>query len=75
MNPVDHPMGGSGRRRSIPSTSPWGKVTKGKFTVQKHKNKFIIMARPTKNKRKKIPVRKNLMENVDFANFESPQTN
>lgn len=58
MNPCDHPMGGKGKRRGMPSTSPWGKMTKGKFTVKKHMQKIIIKARPTRNQRKKQPVRK-----------------
>jgi hypothetical protein len=57
MNPVDHPMGGRGRGRGMPSTSPWGKITKGVFTVKKEKCKYIIKARPTKNRRKKQPIR------------------
>lgn len=57
MNPVDHPMGGRGKGRGMPSTSPWGKITKGVFTVKKEKCKYIIKPRPTKNRRKKQPVR------------------
>ncbi|KAI3646796.1 hypothetical protein MP228_009724 [Amoeboaphelidium protococcarum] len=58
QNPVDHPMGGRGRGRGMPSTSPWGKITKGVFTVKKHLNPMIIKARPTVNARKKQPVKK-----------------
>ena len=58
MNACDHPMGGKGKRRGIPSTSPWGKMTKGVFTVKKHLQKMVIRARPTRNARKKQPVRK-----------------
>ena len=57
MNPCDHPMGGRGGR-GMPSTSPWGKITKGKFTVKKHLCKFIIRPRPTRNQRKRQPIRK-----------------
>lgn len=58
MNAVDHPLGGKGKRRGLPSTSIWGKMTKGKFTVKKELNPLIIEARPTTNKRKKSPVHK-----------------
>jgi large subunit ribosomal protein L2 len=58
MNPVDHPMGGQGGGRGVPSTSPWGKITKGVFTVKKHLQKMVIKARPTRNARKKQIVRK-----------------
>jgi large subunit ribosomal protein L2 len=58
MNPVDHPMGGRGRRRGMPSTSPWGKITKGVFTVKKHLQKYVIKARPTRNMRKKQSIRR-----------------
>lgn len=53
MNPCDHPMGGKGKGRGMPSTSPWGKITKGKFTVKKHLQKYVIKPRPTRNPRKK----------------------
>ena len=60
MNAVDHPMGGTGGGRGIPSTSPWGKITKGKFTVKKHLHPLIIRARPTTNRRKKQPIRRGM---------------
>lgn len=58
MNPVDHPMGGRGRRRGMPSTSPWGKITKGGFTVKKHLQPYVIKARPSINRRKKQVIRR-----------------
>jgi hypothetical protein len=51
-------MGGRGKGRGMPSTSPWGKITKGKFTVKKHLCKFIIKPRPTRNARKRQPIRR-----------------
>lgn len=44
----------------MPSTSPWGKQTKGVFTVDKTKNPYIIKPRPTRNIRKKQPIRKGM---------------
>jgi ribosomal protein L2 len=58
MNACDHPMGGKGGGRAMASTSPWGKQTKGVFTVKKHLCKFIIKPRPTRNIRKKQQVKK-----------------
>lgn len=44
----------------MPSTSIWGKQTKGVFTVDKTKNPYIIKPRPTRNQRKKQPIRKGM---------------
>lgn len=70
MNPCDHPMGGRGNR-GMPSTSPWGKITKGKFTVKKERQKFVIQPRPTRNVRTKQPSRKSgrflVQDQMDFA--------
>lgn len=39
MNPVDHPHGGR-TNGGMPSVTPWGLPTKGKFKLKKRKNRF-----------------------------------
>ena len=52
MNPVDHPHGGGEGKSSggRPSSTPWGKPTKGGYRTRSKKNlsnKFIAQRRTT----------------------------
>ncbi|MCJ1470736.1 hypothetical protein MMC07_009383 [Pseudocyphellaria aurata] len=54
MNSVDHPHGG-GRGKSKGNVHPrsiWGQLTKGGFKTRKHKNVFVVSARPRTQGRK-----------------------
>jgi len=52
MNPVDHPLGGRTRGGRHPVT-PWGKPTKGmKTRKNKSTNKFIMLSRHARKKKK-----------------------
>jgi large subunit ribosomal protein L2 len=57
MNPVDHPHGGGEGKSSggRPSSTPWGKPTKGYKTRKKKKdsNKFIHLSRHNAKKKRK----------------------
>ncbi len=57
MNPVDHPHGGGEGKSSggRPSSTPWGKPTKGYKTRDKKKasNKYVHLSRHEANRKRK----------------------
>lgn len=56
MNPIDHPHGGGEGKTSggRPSSTPWGKITKGQPTRKKSKKNFLIVEKRLKNKKIKV---------------------